>query len=451
MKGKKAFTILLLTAISFTLPSTSGLALESPSHEPAMYTQGLPLEDIQRFSATIDQIKKYYVKPVEDDQLFENAIRGMLAGLDPHSTYLDTEDYRDLKYYTRGDFAGLGIEVTMEEGLIKVVSPLDDTPAYQAGIKPGDYIVRIDETPIQGLSLREAVLKMRGPKGSDVALTILRKQDKKPIVIKVTRDTIKIKSVKSELLEKGYGYVRISQFQVPTGKNMLDAINTLQRQSGGKLQGLVLDLRNNPGGLLDSAIEVSDAFLDKKKLSHQQFIVYTKGRLPGSELEAKASSGDILFGAPMVILINEGSASGSEIVAGALKDHNRAILLGSRTFGKGSVQTVIPLDENRAVKLTTALYYTPKGTSIQAQGIEPDILMEDVHVTAKMSKETMTINYLREADLDGHLANGNGEGQATQAKGKGPQDNASLAVRDYPLHQALTLLKGLQLTKHYGQ
>ncbi|MHA7841063.1 MAG: S41 family peptidase [Gammaproteobacteria bacterium] len=451
----KGFTATVLATISLSLLSATSWALDTAPEENIQQNKALPLEDIQRFSTAIGQIKKYYVKNVDDSKLFENAIRGMLSGLDPHSSYLDIEEYNDLKSATRGDFGGLGIEVTMEGGVIKVVSPIDDTPAHRAGIKSGDLIIRIGDTPIKQLSLREAVAKMRGPKDSEVTLTIIRKNAQKPIITTVKRDIIKIQSVKSELLENGYGYVRISQFQMPTGKNMVQAIEKLQSQSGGKLQGLVLDLRNNPGGLLDSAVEVSDAFLDNKKLAHEQFIVYTKGRLPGSKFEAKASAGDILSGAPIVILINEGSASGSEIVAGALQDHKRAILMGTRTFGKGSVQTVIPLDEYRGVKLTTALYYTPKGTSIQAKGIEPDILMEDIAVTAKNGTENTMINYLREADLDGHLSNGNIVKEPQDLlfnKKEAPNDKkVSLAVRDYQLHQALILLKGLQLTKNYAQ
>lgn len=415
----------------FSLPPQATAANLDPTNE-------LSASDIERFSIALDQIKKYYVKPIKNSQLFDNAIRGMLAGLDPHSAYLDKDDYENLKQTTRGDFAGLGIEVTMEDGLVKVISPLDDSPAKKAGVQAGDLIIRIDTTPIQGLSLAEAVAKLRGPQGSATDLTIIRQHHPQPIISHLTRATIKTQSVNSQLLETGYGYIRISQFQSPTAQTMVKNIAQLKAQSGGQLKGLILDLRNNPGGLLTSAIQVSDAFLDNRKLSYQQRIVSTKGRLPDSQFEAKASNGDILANAPLVLLINEGSASGSEIVAGALQDHQRAILMGAHTFGKGSVQTVIPLDEKRGVKLTTALYYTPKGRSIQAKGIEPDIPVEMIETPSAQPTPPL---YLREADLTGHLPN---------PSKKNSLPHHALYQQDYQIHQALLLLKGLSLTKNTG-
>jgi len=324
------------------------------------------------------------VEEVSDESLFDDAIRGMLTGLDPHSNYLDAEDYKDLKTATSGEFTGLGIEVTMQNGLIKVISPIDGTPAEKAGVKAGDLIVRLNESPVKGMSLREAVNNMRGKKGSSIVLTIAREGEREPVEIKIVRDTIHIKSVKSRLFKHDIAYVRISHFQSPTPKDFLKEIRKLQKKTNGKLSGLIIDLRNNPGGLLDAAIQVSDAFIHNDKRGDDELIVYTKGRLPGSEFRASANPGDILNGKPIVVLINEGSASGSEIVAGALQDNNRAILLGTKSFGKGSVQTVLPLDDSRAVKLTTALYYTPSGRSIQP------LKMKQAHVNSllKMSSDS---------------------------------------------------------------
>lgn len=403
----------------------------------------LPLEDVQRFSTAIGQIKSYYVEPIEDTKLFENAIRGMLSGLDPHSSYLDIDEYAELKNHTNGEFGGLGIEVGMEDGYILVVSPIDDTPAHKAGIKPGDIIVKLDDKPVKGMSLRDAVNVMRGEKGSPLKVTILRKDEKRLLQFDIVRDVIRIKSVKSKLLEDGYGYVRVSHFQSPTSDNLKLAVKNLNKESKSPLKGLVLDLRNNPGGLLDSAIEVSDAFLDSKSLTENDLIVYTKGRIPSSELEVSATPGDILNGLPIVVLINEGSASGSEIVAGALQDHKRAVVMGTGSFGKGSVQTVLPLDEKRGVKLTTALYYTPGGRSIQAKGIIPDIIVDDLEVTHQEDESNLVLAILKEADLDNHLANGNGA-KENKAGGKDDADKP-LAVSDYQLHEALSLLKALHI------
>ncbi|WP_425411907.1 S41 family peptidase [Legionella massiliensis] len=407
-------------------------------------TSQIPMEDVQRFSNAIGEIKKYYVKPVDDKELFDNAIRGMLSGLDPHSTYLDEDAFKELQTSTSGEFGGLGIEVTMEDGVVKVVTPLVDTPAFKAGIKAGDYIIKLGSKSVQGLSLKDAVDLMRGKEGSTLDLTILRKGENKPLVFSLIREKILIKSVKSKLLDDGYGYVRLTQFQALTGQDMEKAINQLKQQSGGKLKGLILDLRNNPGGLLDTAIQVSDAFLASDKNGKPEMIVYTQGRLPGSKFTAlSTNTKDILNNAPMVVLINNGSASASEIVAGALKDNKRAIILGTQSFGKGSVQTVLPLDDKRGIKLTTALYYTPSGVSIQAKGITPDIVVEEIEVPKAAAKSDAFAGF-SEADLSGHLLNSD---QQTKNSNEAVKDDDTLLHEDYQLYAALTILKGLAVAK----
>lgn len=405
-------------------------------------TKRIPLEDVQRFSNAIGEIKKYYVKPVDDKELFDNAIRGMLTGLDPHSSYLNEEEFKELQTSTSGEFGGLGIEVTMEEGVVKVITPLVDTPAFKAGIKSGDYIIKLGKESVQGLSLKDAVNLMRGKPGTTIELTILRKGVNKPLTFDLIREVIQIKSVKSKMLSEGYGYIRLTQFQALTGKDMIKAIEQLKQQAGGKLKGLVLDLRNNPGGLLDSAIQVSDAFLGNDKTGKQEMIVYTEGRLPGSKFTALANPGDVLDNAPIVVLINNGSASASEIVAGALKDNKRAIILGTKSFGKGSVQTVLPLDGKTGIKLTTALYYTPSGVSIQAKGIIPDIIVEEVDVPKNAVKKD-TLAGFTEADLNGHLINKDNS-ENTESKNNQIQ-TGDLIHEDYQLYAALTVLEGMAL------
>jgi carboxyl-terminal processing protease len=436
----------------FSLFLVIGVFLTNPSFaEENNRDTTLQLEDVQRFTTAINQIKNYYVDPVDDQALFEHAIRGMLDGLDPHSSYLNIEDYAELHDQTQGSFGGLGIEVGLEDGYIRVISPIDDTPAKRAGIQPGDLIVRLDKKPVKGMSLKDAVNMMRGKPGTSIDLTILRRSEERLLQISVARDIIKIESVKSRQLEPNYGYVRISHFQSPTGSNLIKAINQLQKESNNQLKGVILDLRNNPGGLLDSAIEVSDVFLDSKKLDKNDLIVFTKGRIPGTELIAKASPGDLLNSLPMVVLINEGSASGSEIVAGALQDHKRAVIMGTTSFGKGSVQTVFPLDEQRGLKLTTALYYTPNGRSIQATGIEPDILVENMTVNVDKKTDDMVLTLLKEADLDHHLKNTQKQAAntATATKAKDDDDNQPLVVKDYQLNEALNLLKGLHVANSF--
>ncbi len=403
--------------------------------KPAEPPQTLPLDELRTLTEVLERVKQDYVERVDDKRLLESAVRGMLSGLDPHSAYLDKESYRDLQVGTSGEFGGLGIEVGQEDGFIKVISPIDDTPAARAGVKAGDLIIRIDDTPTKGLNLNDAVKLLRGPAGSMIELTIVRAGQEAPLKISVTRDIIQVKSIKSRTLEPGFGYLRITQFQARTGANLRDALAELKKAGGGSLRGLVLDLRNNPGGVLSGAVEVSDAFLDSG------LIVYTEGRDPASRQEFKAGTGDLLDGAPLVVLVNGGSASASEIVAGALQDQKRAVIMGDRTFGKGSVQTIMPLPNGTAVKLTTARYFTPGGRSIQAEGIEPDIKLDHL----KLAELDDPLAPVKEADLSGHLGNPNGTGEAKPKPGQ-PAEPA-LAKTDYPLNEALNLLKGLDLMR----
>lgn len=414
---------------------------------PQAKSEALSQEDVQRFSTAITEIKKFYVKDVDNSKLFDDAIRGMLAGLDPHSGFLDADEYQDLRSQTNGEFGGLGIEVTAEGDYIRVVSPIDDTPAAKAGIKPGDLIIRINNKPVDGLALSEAVKEMRGKAGTTVNLTLYRKSEKQPIALKLTREIIQISSVKSKLLENGYGYIRISQFQAPTATKLMSAITALNKESTVPLKGLILDLRNNPGGLLDSAVSVSNLFLDSDRLpKDNKLIVYTKGRIPAAQYSANATRNDATKGIPMIVLINEGSASASEIVAGALQDHKRAIIMGTQSFGKGSVQTVLPLDSTRGLKLTTALYYTPSGRSIQAMGIKPDVIVKPMDV--KNTKSHVDISSLKESDLGQHLANGNSIEKQTTALASEQKSEQQLATEDYQLHEALLLLKGLSVANN---
>ena len=394
----------------------------------------LPLEELRAFSEIFGRIKSNYVEEVDDKELIQNAIRGMLTGLDPHSTYLDVDDFKSLREGTSGEFGGLGIEVTMEDGFVKVVSPIDDTPAAKAGLLAGDLIIRLDETPVKGLTLNEAVDIMRGKPDSKLLLTIIREGEGKPLKVELVRAIIKVKSVKNRMLEPGYGYVRISTFASRTGASLKEALDKLKTENKGSLKGLVLDLRNNPGGLLTAAVEVSDTFITKG------LIVYTEGRVKDSNHKFNAKPEDALKGAPLVVLVNGGSASASEIVAGALQDHERAVILGTKTFGKGSVQTVMPLTNETAVKMTTARYFTPSGRSIQAEGIMPDILLESVKITEK-GQDSLVL--LREEDLTKHLDNP-AEKQDTKAEPT-EKDEIPLAVKDYALSEALNLLKGFNI------
>ena len=391
----------------------------------------LPLNELRTFTEVLERIRTSYVEPVDDATLLESAIRGMLEGLDPHSAYLEPEAFQGLQDTTTGQFGGLGLEVGQEDGFIKVISPIDDTPASRAGIEPGDLIVKIDDHPVKGMSLMDAVDQMRGPAGSKITLTVVRGAGR-PFDVELERAVIKVKSVRTETLEPGYAYLRITQFQNNTGDEVRRSLGSLTDK--GELKGLVMDLRNNPGGVLQSAVEVADAFLT------DGLIVYTKGRLPNSELRFNATANNPGGEIPLVVLINGGSASASEIVAGALQDRGRAVIMGTDSFGKGSVQTVLPLNNDRALKLTTALYYTPKGRSIQAQGIVPDIQVERAQLTRSIDE----VGY-READLLGHLNGGSGEERP--ALRTPITDEEAGRDADYQLNQALNLLKGLNITR----
>jgi len=404
----------------------------------------LPVEELRTFSDVFGRIKNDYVTEVDDKELLEHAIRGMLSGLDPHSAYLDVDQFKELQVGTTGQFGGLGIEVGMENGFVKVIAPIDDTPAQRAGVEAGDLVIRLDDTPVKGMTLSDAVKIMRGKPGTDIVLTIVRNGMDKPLKISITRDIISVRSVKSRMLDPGYGYLRISQFQSKTAANLVEAVSKLKKESDGPIQGMVLDLRNNPGGVLNGAVAVSDAFLK------QGLIVYTEGRIMDSRLQFNATPDDILDGAPLVVLVNQGSASASEIVAGALQDHKRAIIMGTQTFGKGSVQTILPLSGGTALKLTTARYFTPLGRSIQAEGITPDIMLESI----KVSQVESNFDPLKEADLSRHLANGNGEKNSEQGDGDDKDKESSdesLAQTDYPLYEALNLLKGLAILQGRAQ
>ncbi len=395
----------------------------------------LPLDELQNFAEVFGKIKSDYVEPVKDKALLESAIRGMLAGLDPHSAYLDPKEFKDLQVSTTGEFGGLGIEVGMEDGFVKVISPIDDTPAQKAGIKPGDLIVRLNETLVKGLTLNDAVNMMRGKPGTKITLTVVREGEPKPLKFAITREVIKVKSVKYHTLESHYGYVRITSFQTQTGEQLMKALSALKKENGGKLDGLVLDLRNNPGGVLGAAVSVADAFLTKG------LIVYTDGRTKDSQSKYMATPGDMLNGAPIVVLVNGGTASAAEIVSGALQDHKRALIMGSRTFGKGSVQTIFPMSNGGAVKLTTARYFTPSGRSIQAEGIVPDIKLRSVKLASVPNADQ---DMLKEADLTGHLLND--EAKKDNANAKKEKVDPSVN-KDYGVHEALNLLRGLHILR----
>ncbi len=431
----------------FLLLLTIGLQIATGQNENNTSTgadaEGLPLDELRTFTEVFAKIKNDYVEDVDDRKLLEDAIRGMLAGLDPHSTYLDKDSYKELQEGTTGEFGGLGIEVGQEDGFIKVISPIDDTPAQKAGVQAGDLIIKLDDTPVKGLSLNEAVDRMRGKPGTKIKLTIIRNGEEKPLEITITRDVIKVNSVRSNTLEPGYGYLRISSFQANTGKDLHKELDKLKQDNNNNLKGLILDLRNNPGGVLNAAVEVSDMFLDKG------LIVYTQGRIKDSDLRFNAKPVDDASDIPLVVLVNEGSASASEIVAGALQDHKRALIVGQKTFGKGSVQTILPMTNEAAVKLTTARYYTPSGKSIQAEGITPDVVIDKLAVK-KVEDDGNGI--VKEADLDRHLENVNIEDkpiteQDPELKDQEDKDNIPLSISDYELYEALNVLKGMAIFK----
>jgi carboxyl-terminal processing protease len=462
---RERFQQLSLIVVGVTLGILISLNFSAVAEKEAT---ALPLDELRAFTEVFGRIKQDYVEPVDDKKLLNEAINGMLNGLDPHSAYLDADAFKELQVGTQGEFGGLGIEVGMEDGFVKVVSPIVDTPAFHAGIKPGDLIVKLDETPVKGMTLNEAVKRMRGKPNSQITLTIVRKGEAKPIVVTLTRAVIKVQSVKYQQIEPDYAYIRVSQFQEHTGENLVKAVQDLYKQNGKDLKGLVLDLRNDPGGLLTQAVAVSAAFLPENTL-----VVYTDGRTADAKMKLNASSEHYLRGrgedylkrlpagiktVPIVVLVNGGSASASEIVAGALQDHKRAIVMGTQTFGKGSVQTILPLGNNTAIKLTTARYYTPNGRSIQATGITPDIVVEEATLNGKDNEAK-----LREQDLGRHLLNSKElekankpEKEDAKPSPKAPEKSAPKAAdkpdpqelvskTDYQLNQAINLLKGLQI------
>lgn len=393
----------------------------------------LPLDEVRMFTEALDRIRMAYVEEIDDKTLLENAIRGMLAGLDPHSAYMAGQEYDALQETTSGEFGGLGIEVGRENGYIKVISPIDDTPADRAGIEAGDLIIQIDNKPLRELTPEEAANMMRGEPGTEVTVTIAR-EGMEPFELSVVREVIAITSVRSRILEPGYAYVRIAQFRLNTGEELEDELRELYAEHG-ELKGVVLDLRNNPGGVLQASVRVVDAFIEEGS------IVSTKGRLGGNDMTFSASLATIAPDVPLAVLVNNGSASASEIVAGALQDHGRAVVMGTQSFGKGSVQTVLPLDDTRAIKLTTSIYYTPSGRSIQAQGITPDIIVDDAFVT----RRSRSISQYNEADLPGRLANGNGEEtvDSDEEMAEALISAEQVLVTDYPLNEALNVLKGV--------
>ena len=386
-------------------------------------------KQLNLFGEVYERVRTEYVEKIKDKELIEAAINGMLQSLDPHSSYLNSESFDEMKVQTKGEFGGLGIEVTMENGLVKVVSPIDETPAQKAGIQSGDYISHIDEEPVMGLSLSEAVDKMRGPVNTSILITIIR-EDTEAFDVKLVRDIIKIKSVKISVKED-VGYLRITSFTQKTHKNLIKGFKELKKEMNGNMKGLVLDLRNNPGGLLDQAVSVSDAFLDRGE------IVSTRGRETNSEQRYNATKGDITDGIPIVVLINSGSASASEIVAGALQDHKRGILMGTQTFGKGSVQTIIPVTSKGAIRLTTAKYYTPSGKSIQAKGIDPDIFVPQSKLEV-LEKNTNR----KESDLRGHLEKENSD---TKNEENEVEKIKPLASEDYQLDRAIDLIRSINV------
>ena len=436
----------LISAGAVAVVSLSMLVWQSATdyHDAVAATD---YQQLQKFSQVMEMVRRAYVEELSDEKLIDGALSGMLSSLDPHSTYLDKEMYKQMNVDTKGEFGGLGIEISSAEGGILIVAPIEDTPADRAGIKAGDLIIKIDNELARDMSLPESVKKMRGKPGTSIVLTIFRKGESAPLEIKIVRDIIKVKSVKGDILAPGYAYLRVTQFQETTSSLLKKQIAELREQAGGTLSGAVLDLRNNPGGLLDQAVEVTDMFLDSGN------IVSTKSRA-GKNLSFDARPGDELKGLPLIVLINNGSASASEIVAGALQDHHRAVLLGTKSFGKGSVQSVVPLPDGTAIKVTTALYYTPSGRSIQATGIDPDITVEQVQLKKEDEEKSIKLPHVSEADLKGHLENGKGKGKSKKEKadekaaGGVPSEKMQKRLPlDVQLQRALDLLKGLHALK----
>ena len=448
MKFKRLWLALFLTG-QLTLGLAQGTPLadeavestmdEVPVTVPAMPSASshdpLPIDDVRLFIEILEQLKENYVDPISDKDLMTNAIKGMLSGLDPHSTFYTQDEYESAKESTSGEFAGLGIEVTADRGFIKVISPIDGSPAEKAGLKPGDNIIQIDDIAVQTIDTDKAIKMLRGDVGTTVTIKVLRDQSNTPLTFEIIRDVIKTKSVQYETLNDSIAYVRLSQFQEGSTKEVESAIKEMQTHAiakKGAIKGMILDLRNNPGGLLDEAVSLSDLFIQNG------LIVYTKGRAEHAQESFSATKGDLLAGAPIIVLINSGSASASEIVAGALQDQKRALVVGEKSFGKGSVQTVIDLADGQGLKYTSARYYTPNGTSIQTTGIIPDVMVAPVNV--ELQTQLLSI---REQDIKGHLENENGNAPAEIHY----IDNSKHAETDYYLYEALNILQALMVTK----
>ncbi|MFV1872645.1 MAG: S41 family peptidase [Oleiphilus sp.] len=443
------FSLLSTLLSGFILPTTY-LHAEEPAVETnvtenaaAPELEMLPLDDLRKFTDIFGKIKNDYVEEIDDATLLKYAIRGMLSGLDPHSAYLEPSAFSDLQENTSGTFGGVGIEVGMENGFVKVIAPIDDTPAQKGGIQAGDLIIKLDETPVKGMSLDQAVDKMRGEAGTDITLTVVRVGEREPLEIKLTRAIIQVTSIKSLPIDNKYGYIRITQFQAQTGSDFAKALDKLKQETDG-LSGFIIDVRNNPGGVLNAAVEVADQLID------EGLIVYTEGRSKAAEISYKANKGDDAEGIPIIVLIDGGSASASEILAGALQDHNRAVIMGTQSFGKGSVQNVMAIDEEYGLKLTTARYFTPNGRSIQAQGIIPDIEVN----RAKLSDEKQSKMY-KESDLAGHLSNGNqgSEQNASETQTKEESElsqQKQILAKDFQLQEALSLLKAIDILNIKG-
>ena len=432
-----ASVVSVALALSAISPLTQAVAQPADSSKTIIEAKGrLPLNDLRAFTEVLQRIKSAYIEPIDDKTLLENAIRGMLDNLDPHSAYLKKEDFKSLEESTSGEFGGIGIEISADDGLIKIITPIDNSPAKKAGIKAGDIIIKLNDTPLRGLDIKRSVDLMRGKIGEPIKITVIRAGVPQPLDITVIRNTIRVDSVRSYMLDKNLGYIRITQFQEDTGAEVEKTLQNMNRQ--GQLGGIILDLRNNPGGVLLASVDVADLFLDSG------LIVYTKGRLANANVNYLANAEKTFTNIPVVVLINSGSASASEIVAGALQDHRRGVVVGTKSFGKGSVQTVYPLstDSKRGLKLTTALYYTPNGRSIQAEGITPDITVEELSVT-KVQRQT---GY-REQNLKNHLVQNKRSPQLIENKNGQSNTTNSGKDMDYQLEQATNILKTLYLTK----
>ena len=472
MRSKfEKFTLIACGAIIGVL-----ISLNLPVFADKAEKNNLPIDELRTFAEVFGKIKSDYVEPVEDKKLINEALNGMLTGLDPHSSFLNTEDFKDLNQATQGEFGGLGIEVGMEDGFVKVISPIEDSPAYKAGLKSGDLIMKLDETSTKGLSLNDSVKKMRGKPGTNIVLTVLRKGEPKPLTFKLVRAIVKSQSVKGKIIEPNYAYVRVAQFQEHTGEDLAKFLKNLRQQNKAPLKGILLDLRNNPGGLLNAAVGVSAAFLPKGDL-----VVYTEGRAQDSKMQLTATPENYLKGGskddylkdfpedirttPMAVLVNNGSASASEIVAGALQDHKRALIIGMQSFGKGSVQSILPMNNGTAIKMTTARYFTPKGRSIQAKGIVPDIIVDDGSDPTFMTKEADLTNHLSNPkDADANVAPKDKDSKPLAPPVKKPEEEKEKEKKktsdtpsgpiepgskaDKQFQEAMNILKGLQIIQN---